>query len=145
MDRLDLSTVTPNPYTALHRMNTEVEQFLADAGVDPKLVELLRLRVSHLNGCAFCLRLHTNRAQELGEAQQRIEAVADWTSSDGFSAAERAALLLADSITRLDTGVPDADYKPAQEHFGEEQIAGLVWAISVINVFNRIAIASTSS
>lgn len=145
MDRLDLSALTPSPYSALHQLNCDVEQTLSGAGVDPKLVELLRLRASRLNGCEFCLRLHTSRARELGETEQRIEGVADWENSAEFSAPERAALLLADSITRLDTGVPDEDCKAAREHFGDEQIAGLVWAVSLINAFNRLAISSTSS
>lgn len=145
MDRPDLSALTPSPYSALHQLNTDVEQTLAGAGVDAKLVELLRLRASHLNGCEFCLRLHTSRARELGEADQRIEGVAAWQDSAEFSGAERAALLLADSVTRLDTGVPDEDYEPVREHFGEEQIAGLVWAVSLINAFNRLAISSSSS
>lgn len=145
MDRLDLSALTPSAYSALHQLNSDVEQTLSGAGVDPKLVELLRLRASRLNGCEFCLRLHTSRARELGETEQRIEGVADWENSAEFSAAERAALLLADSITRLHTGVPDEDYKAAREHFGDEQIAGLVWALSLINAFNRLAISSTSS
>lgn len=145
MDRLDLSALTPTPYSALHQMNTDVEQSLVGAGVDPKLVELLRLRASHLNGCEFCLGLHTRRARELGESDQRIQAVAEWASSGEFTEPERAALQLADSITRLDGGVPDADYKPVREHFGDEQIAGLVWTVSLINVYNRLAVSSTSS
>jgi len=145
MDRLDLSALTPTPYGALHQMNTDVEQSAVAAGVDPKLLELLRLRASHLNGCEFCLGLHTRRARELGETDQRIQAVADWDSSGEFDEPEQAALALADSITRLDTGVPDEHYKPVREHFDDQQTAGLVWTASLINLLNRLAISSTSS
>lgn len=144
MDRLDLTALTPSEFGALHRLNADVEQDLHAAGLDPRLVELVRLRASHLNGCEFCLDLHTRRAREHGESEQRLRAVADGPDSAAFGADERAALLLADSITRLD-GVPDEDYRPAREHFTDEQLAGLVWTVSLINVYNRLAVATSSS
>lgn len=144
MDRLDLSTLTPTTFGALHRMNGDVEGDLRAAGVPSELVELVRLRASHLNGCAFCLDLHTRRAREGGESEQRIQEIPDWPNSTLFEEAERAALLLTDSITQLD-GVPDEQYRPAREHFSDDQLAGLVWTISLINVYNRVAIATSSS
>ena len=107
------------------------------------LLELVRLRASQLNGCAFCTGLHTLRAQELGASRRRLDELPRWTGSSEFTAPERAALQLAEAVTLLPGGqVPDEDYRSAETHFDQAQLAHLLWTISLINTFNRLAIGS---
>lgn len=101
-DAVDISRVHPKVYRAQVAVDAAVAGAVADAGLDPLLVELVRIRVSQLNGCAFCLRLHTRDALAAGETTDRLAVVAAWWESQYFSAAERAALAIAEDVTRLD-------------------------------------------
>ncbi|MBB4713086.1 AhpD family alkylhydroperoxidase [Streptomyces luteogriseus] len=114
-----------------------------DAKLEPELLELVRIRASQINGCAFCLDLHTRDARGRGETEQRLHTLAAWRETPFFTEHERAALALTEAVTLVHDGrVPDAVYAEAAEVFDEDQIAALIWAATVINAYNRIAIAT---
>ena len=114
-----------------------------DAKLEPELLELVRIRASQINGCAFCLDLHTRDARGQGETEQRLHTLAAWRETPFFTERERAALALTEAVTLVHDGrVPDAVYAEAAEVFDENQIAALIWAATVINAYNRIAIAT---
>lgn len=142
--RFDLPRLTPSTFEALNQLTRQAEDNARESGVDAGLLELVRLRASQLNGCGFCQSAHTRQALDAGESEQRLRALPSWPDSDLFTDRERAALRLAESITRLDGGVPDEDYLPAAQHFDDKQLVGLVWAVSLINAYNRLAISMSS-
>jgi AhpD family alkylhydroperoxidase len=111
--------------------------------LDPRLRELVNLRASILNGCAYCINMHTKTARRAGESEQRLHAVAAWHEAPFFDEKERAALALIDAVTLIsDEHVPREVWEEASAHFEEEELAQLVWAITVINAWNRIAITT---
>ncbi len=121
----------------------EVDKIIAEH-VDIRLLELVKLRSSVLNGCSFCVDLHTTKALKEGEDQQRLFLVSAWYESGAiFSDAERAALALTDEITRMgEHGVSDEVYDAAAEHFDEQTLAALIAAIAMMNLYNRLAVTS---
>lgn len=121
----------------------EVDKIIAEH-VDIRLLELVKLRSSVLNGCSFCVDLHTTKALKEGEDQQRLFLVSAWYESGAiFSDAERAALALTDEITRMgEHGVSDEVYDAAAEHFDEQTMAALIAAIAMMNLYNRLAVTS---
>jgi AhpD family alkylhydroperoxidase len=111
----------------------------------PHLAELVLQRVSQINGCSVCVDMHTKGAKRDGESDERLHAVAAWRDTAFFSPAERAALALAESVTRLSDRpdpVPDEVWDEAARHFDEVALASLLVTIGVINVFNRLNVAS---
>ena len=111
----------------------------------PHLVELVLLRASQINGCGVCVDMHTKGAKQDGETDERLHAVAAWRDTVYFSPAERAALALAESVTRLSdrpNPVPDDVWDEAARHFDEVALASLLVTIGVINVFNRLNVAT---
>lgn len=142
-NRLDLGTHQPASYRALVALSSTAEQAATAAGLDPLLVELVKLRTSQLNGCAFCLRLHTRDALARGERTDRIGVLSAWRETTYFTAQEQAALILAESITAVvDTHVADADVDVARAHLSDDQFAAVAWLTTVMNAFNRVAITS---
>ncbi|MEC3895444.1 carboxymuconolactone decarboxylase family protein [Nocardiopsis alba] len=121
----------------------EIDQVIAEE-LDIRLLELVKLRSSVLNGCSFCVDLHTQRALKEGESQQRLFLVATWyEAGDIFTPAERAALALTDEMTRMgDHGVSDETYAEAAEHYDDTELAALMSAIAMINLYNRLAVTS---
>jgi AhpD family alkylhydroperoxidase len=118
---------------------------VAKSGLDPRLVELLSLRASQINGCSVCIDGHPRIARKLGETDERLFAVAAWRDAPYFTAAERAALALTEAVTRLDDRpdpVPDEVWDEAARHYDETALAGLVLAIAGINVWNRLNVAT---
>ena len=118
---------------------------VAKAGVPPRTVELMSLRASQINGCSVCVDGHPRIARKLGETDERLFAVGAWRDSPYFTAAERAALALAEAVTRLDDRpdpVPDEVWDEAARHYDETALAGLVLAIASINVWNRLNVAT---
>ncbi|HEY1458301.1 MAG TPA: carboxymuconolactone decarboxylase family protein [Solirubrobacteraceae bacterium] len=110
---------------------------------DPPLRELVKIRASQINGCAYCIDMHTRAARGAGESEQRLYALAAWRESPLFSERERAALELTDAITNVgDGGVPEELYDRVQAHFSAGELANLILAISAINAWNRIAVSS---
>ena len=137
--RLDFEALAPVFSRAVSAVDDASVAELDRAGIDPELRELLRLRASQLNGCAYCVDLHSRSAAKAGATQQRLHAVAVWPESEFFTARERAALQLTESITRLsETHVPDQVVAEAVALFGEEETAALVTLILTINLWNGI-------
>ncbi len=115
----------------------------ASAPFEPRLRELVRIRASQINGCAFCVDMHCVDAQKAGEHDRRIFALAAWHESPFFDERERAALALTEAMTRLgEHGVPDAVYERAAAVFGEAELGNLMGVIIAINAWNRVAIAT---
>lgn len=109
--------------------------------VGAPLLELVYLRISQINGCAYCLELHTQALRQRGEEQARLDALAGWRVSGRFSERERAALDWAESLTRIaETQAPDAVYHPLEAHFSPAQITDLSIAVALMNAFNRLAV-----
>ncbi|MCX4747464.1 carboxymuconolactone decarboxylase family protein [Kitasatospora sp. NBC_01287] len=118
----------------------------AQAGFDPALAELVKIRASMINGCAFCIDMHVTEARRAGEAEHRIHALSAWRETPYYTARERAGLALAESVTLLTEGhVPDAVHQEAARHFDENELARLISITATINAWNRIAVASRLS
>ena len=142
-DRVSIDKQHPAAYKALIALSTEVENNAAAAGLDRLLVELVRIRASQINGCAFCLRMHTRAALEKGENPDRIAVLPAWAETGYFSETDRAALRLTEAITRVPDGhVSDEDYNAAATVLTADQISALAWLVTVMNAFNRVAITS---
>ncbi|MFC9068386.1 carboxymuconolactone decarboxylase family protein [Streptomyces harbinensis] len=125
---------------ALRHLNA-AGQALTDSGLPPTTQELVKIRASQLNGCGFCLDMHTKEASAAGESALRLNLVAAWREATVFTEAERAALELTEQGTRLADaagGVTDAAWAEAARHYDEEQLAALVSLIAVINAYNRL-------
>jgi AhpD family alkylhydroperoxidase len=138
--RLVPAKVAPDTYQAVRQL----EKFVAGA-VDRKLLHLLKLRASQINGCAFCVDMHVKEALDDGEDAQRLHLLAAWRESPLYSDKERAVLAWTESLTRLaDTGAPDADFAPLRAHFSDAEIVNLTAAIGMINLWNRWAVGFRS-
>jgi len=123
---------------AMLALQREVEA----SGLDRTLLELVKIRASQINGCAYCLDMHTKDARALGETEQRIYALNAWRETPFFSERERAALEWAESVTRVgDTHVPDDVYERVRAHFEEHALVALTFAIITINSWNRLAVS----
>jgi len=137
--RLAIAELAPALYKAQLALEVQVRR----SGIDPVLYELIKIRVSQINGCAFCLDMHTLDARAAGETEQRLHLLAAWREAPFYTARERAALALTESVTLVgDTHVPDDVWETAAAEFSAEELAQLVMAIVVINGWNRIAISS---
>ncbi len=134
---------SPDVYRALGGVASAVAVAAHDAGVPRILVELINLRVSQINGCAFCLELHSRRAIAAGETVARIATLPAWRDTELFDASERAALRLAEICTELPAhDVAEVDYARARETLTDDQISAVVWVSIAINAFNRVSILS---
>ena len=134
--RLPIGKVTPEGYRAIAPLDDYCE-----ANVDPRLHELIKIRVSQMNGCAYCIDLHTRDARALGEEEHRIYALNAWRETSFFDDRERAALALAEAATRLgEHGVPEATFEAARDCFSEVELANIILAIGLINLWNRIGV-----
>ena len=143
ISRVALKKITPDVSAAMGSLHAAAVSAARDAKVEPELLELIRIRASQINGCAFCLDMHTKDARAAGETEQRVYALNAWRETPFFTGRERAALALTEAVTLVNDGqVPDAVYAEAAEVFDETQIAALIWAATVINAYNRIAIAT---
>jgi AhpD family alkylhydroperoxidase len=113
-----------------------------DAAIDRPLFELVKIRASQINGCAYCLDMHTKDARRAGETEQRIYALSAWRETPFFTDRERAALEWTETLTRVaDTHVPDEVYDRVSKQFKEEELVALTFAVVVINSWNRLAIS----
>jgi len=143
MLRVNIDKQHPAVYKALLAMSAEVENSAAAAGLDPLLVELLKIRASQINGCAFCLRMHTRDALKKGENPDRIAVLPAWDEAGYFSETDRAALRLTEAVTRVSDGhVSDEDYNAAAAALTPDQISAVTWVATVMNAFNRVAMTS---
>ena len=135
--RLNPYTVAPDGVAALRA----VENYLKNSGLDHKLLTLVKIRVSQINGCAYCLHMHTEEARKLGETPTRIYLLDAWHESNLYSDRERAALAWAESLTNISTTrAPDDVYEQARRQLGEKALADLSIAIAMINAWNRLSI-----
>ncbi|QFY11654.1 carboxymuconolactone decarboxylase family protein [Nonomuraea phyllanthi] len=141
--RTNIGEQHPTAYKALIALSMEADKNAAAAGLDPLLVELIRIRTSQINGCAFCLRMHTREALKKGENPDRIAVLPAWAESAYFSERDRAALRLTEAITLVSVGhVTDEDYAAAADVLTSDQISAVAWLTTVMNSFNRVAITS---
>ncbi|MGG4461902.1 carboxymuconolactone decarboxylase family protein [Brevibacillus porteri] len=124
----------------------KLENFVNESGLDKKLIELIKIRASQINGCAFCMDMHTQDARKLGETEQRIYLLSLWRESAVYTEAERAVLALTEAVTVITAnGVSEELYQQVREHFDENQYVALIMAINTINSWNRIAISTGMS
>lgn len=138
-ERIDVSKIAPEGYEAMIAM----EIYLAKSGLDKKLYELIKTRASQINGCAFCLNMHTRDALKLGETAQRLFLLNAWRETDLFTEKERAVLALTESMTLLTNDhVDDEVYNAAAKVLTEKELAAVIMAVVVINGWNRISIAT---
>lgn len=137
--RMDVYKLLPGAYKAMMGLQT----FVNESGLDKTLTELIKIRASQINGCAFCLNMHTKEARQMGETEQRIYGLSAWEEAPYYTDKERAALALTEAVTLVSTSrVPDEVYKAAQAVFTQQEIATITMAIVAINSWNRIAITS---
>tara|TARA_R110002020_G_scaffold224599_1_gene434257 strand:- start:130905 stop:131324 length:420 start_codon:yes stop_codon:yes gene_type:complete len=123
-----------------------LEASLKDSGLEPLLLELVKMRASQINGCAFCIDMHVTEARKLGESDMRLHMLNAWRESSLFSARERAALAWTEALTRIaDTHASDADYAPLEDVFSEDEIVNLSLGIGAINLWNRLQIGFQSA
>lgn len=135
--RIDYSKVAPGAVKAI----TGMELYVRQSGLEPELIELIKLRASVINGCAYCVDMHTKDALAAGETNQRLFAVPVWRETPFFSDRERAALAFTETVTAMGPhGVSDELFAEVRSHFSEEEVVNLVMAIATINAWNRIAV-----
>jgi len=136
--RFNILDLEPNAYKAMGGL----EQFLAASTLDAGLTEMVRLRASQINGCAYCIELHSTGGLKQGVSQQKLFAVSAWFESPLFDEKEKAVLAATDEITHIsENGLSDDTYSELQEHFSQNEIAQLVMLIGTINIWNRMAIS----
>jgi AhpD family alkylhydroperoxidase len=134
--RLELGKHARGAYRAMIALDAAIE-------FDRPLGELVRVRASMLNGCAYCVDMHTTDARAAGETEQRLYSVATWTEAPWFTDRERAALALTDAVTLIADGhVPREVWEEAAAHFDDEELTQLLWTITAINAWNRVAVAT---
>ncbi len=138
-NRIDLSEVDPKAYEAM----IGLEKYIAQSGLDKTLYELIKTRASQINGCAFCVNMHTRDAMAIGETSQRLFLLDAWRETELYTEKERAALALTEAMTLITNGhVPDAIYKIAASHLTQKELAAVIMAVVAINGWNRIAITT---
>jgi len=136
--RLDLTKAAAGAVRAMRDLQAHVEQ----SGLEPSLLELVKLRASQINGCAYCIDMHSKDARAGGETEQRLYALDAWRETPFYSERERAALAWTEAVTLVaQDHVPDSVYREVREHFTEEEIVNLTLAIVAINGWNRLAIS----
>lgn len=139
--RIDYSKVGPGAYKAVLGLETYVRH----SSLEHSLVELVKLRASYINGCAYCVDMHSKDALAAGETEQRIFAVPVWRETPFFTPRERAALAFTEAVTLISReGVPDDVYEATREEFSEQEVVDLTIAVATINVWNRVAITFRS-
>ncbi len=136
--RLSYSKAAPEGIEILQKL----ESYIKKAGLEPDLVELVKLRASQINGCAYCIDMHTKDARSQGESEQRLYGVSAWRESPFYSERERTALAWTEAVTQVGKDhVPDEVYEQAREHFTEKELVDLTLAVIAINSWNRLAIS----
>jgi AhpD family alkylhydroperoxidase len=139
--RLDFYKASPDAAKAMLALEGAVNKL----GLDPGLLDLVKLRASQINGCAYCVDMHSSDARKRGESERRLYAVTVWRETPFFTPRERAALAWTEALTRIaDTNAPDADYELLSSEFSEQERVDLTLAINAINSWNRLAIGFRS-
>lgn len=135
--RLDWAKTAPGAM----RAQFGVERFSRESGLEHSLLELVKMRASIMNGCAYCVDMHSKDARHAGETEQRLYAIPVWRETPFFTPRERAALAWTEAVTDLSGGVPDAAWEEARAHFSEEEMVALTMAVIAINGWNRLAVS----
>ena len=142
MQRLNPVTAAAEGYAAL----SKVEDYLKRCGLEARLLALVKTRVSQMNGCAYCLHMHTQEAIAAGEQHARLHLLDAWHESSMYSQRERAALIWAESLTNIaQTHAPDRVYAEVKSQFSEKELADLSIAVAMINAWNRLAIGARAA
>ena len=137
-ERLKPADVAPEGYKAV----LGVEAYIRRSGLEHSLIELVKMRASQINGCAFCLDKHSKDARANGESEQRLYLLDAWHESSLYSPRERTALAWTEAVTRIDrTHAPDADYAALRQHFSDKEIVDLTFLVGLINLWNRLAVS----
>lgn len=136
--RVVIKDLEPKAYEAMYGL----EKYLAKTDLDASLRELIKIRVSQINGCSYCIDRHTKDARKMGETEQRIYALSAWRETPYFTPTEMAVLALAEEITFISKGVSDATYTEASKVLDEHTLSQAIMAVIVINAWNRIAIST---
>lgn len=136
--RLEYKYIAPAAYKAMH----ELEIYVHQSGLEPSLLELVKTRASQINGCAYCIDMHTKEARAGGESEQRLYALSAWEETPFFTERERAALAWTEAVTEVSKGrVPDEVHTLARQQFTEKELVDLTMAIIAINGWNRLSIS----
>ncbi|UKY54806.1 carboxymuconolactone decarboxylase family protein [Streptomyces inhibens] len=141
--RVFIDKQSPKAYHALVETADAVRAVAAEAGLDRSLVELINLRVSQINGCAYCLNVHTRAALRAGETTQRLCVLAAWRDTELFTERERAALALAEATTEpANAAAQESAYETARQALDDDEISAAIWVAITINAFNRVSVLS---
>ena len=139
--RLNAYQAAPNAMKALMTL----ENYVQSSGLEPSLIDLVKTRASQINGCAYCIHMHTREARGRGESEERLYLLDAWRESPLYTERERAALAWTEAVTLVsETHVPDAVYEEARKQFGEAELVKLTVLVATINAWNRIAISFRS-
>jgi AhpD family alkylhydroperoxidase len=137
-ERIDFQKLAHEPLKAL----LAIENYLTQSSIEPKLHHLIKLRASQINGCAYCIDMHSKDARALGETEQRLYELNAWRETPFYSDRERAALEWTEALTLIShTHAPDESFEKVRAHFTEKEIVDLTYAIGAINLWNRLAIS----
>jgi AhpD family alkylhydroperoxidase len=137
--RMNHRSANPEAY----QMMLKLEGFIKSSGLDAKLYEFIKIRASQINGCAFCIDMHTRDLRAMGETEQRIYLLSAWREAPFYTDKERAVLELSEAVTRIsEQGVPQDVYERVRAHFNEKEFITLIMAINIINAWNRIGIST---
>lgn len=135
---MNIDQAEPRIYKAMDAADRQ----LAGFDLDPRLAELVKLRASQINGCGYCVNMHSKDARKAGETEQRVYAVSAWWETPFFTEAEQAALKLTEEVTRIgEGGLSEDTYQKALQYFGNSGVAQLIFTVVVVNSWNRIAIS----
>ncbi len=135
---IDYRAIAPQAFEAMYGL----ESYIGGCGLEPRLLELVNLRASQMNGCAYCIDMHTRDARAHGESEQRLYTVSVWRETPFFSERERAALAWTEAVTTVgESHVPDEVYEMARRHFNERELVNLTMAVITINGWNRLAVS----
>ena len=135
--RLDYQKLAPEAARAMYALG----KYLVGCGLEANLLELIKVRASQINGCAFCLDMHTKDARAAGETEQRLYALSAWRETPFYSERERAALAWTEAVTLISEGVSDTLFQEVRQHLSEKELVDLTWAVVAINGWNRVAIS----
>ena len=137
-ERINYAKVTPEGYRAM----SGLERYVRGSGLEPSLLELVKLRASQINGCAYCIDMHWKDARARGESEQRLYGLMAWRESPYYTERERAALAWTEAVTLIaDSHVPDELYEEVRQSFNETELVNLTFALVAINGWNRLAIS----
>jgi len=137
-ERINYSKVAPGAYRAM----SGLEKAVRESGLEPSLLDLIKLRASQINGCAYCLDMHWKDARARGESEQRLYSLDAWRETSYYTERERAALAWTEAVTQIAVNhVPDELYEPVRPHFSEEELVNLTLTVVAINGWNRLAIS----